>query len=161
MIELKLADEKLHDELVLVLKLFFSQQELDELACEFTVEQTVSGLDIYTKVTSNITDKVYESTQKIIDQKFPERYKKRYAKLELFYMLRDFRPDVILPWGSLTGIRPTKLTYELIKECNGDYMKAYKMLVDKFGVSVEKARIVKDIIKNQQFVIKNDNNIKQ
>ena len=39
MIELKLADEKLHDELVLVLKLFFSQQELDELACEFTVEQ--------------------------------------------------------------------------------------------------------------------------
>ena len=78
MIELKLADEKLHDELVLVLKLFFSQQELDELACEFTVEQNVSGLDIYTKVTSNITDKVYESTQKIIDQKFPERYKKRY-----------------------------------------------------------------------------------
>ena len=59
MIELKLSDEKLHDELVLVLKLFFSQQELDELAYEFTVEQTVSGLDIYTRATSNITDKLY------------------------------------------------------------------------------------------------------
>ena len=157
MIKLDLKDKKLHDELTLVLKLFFSQKELVELNYEFTVEQSVSGLDIYTKVTSNLTDKVYESTQKIIDKKFPERYKKRYAKLELFYMLRDFRPNVILPWGSLTGIRPTKLTYELIKECDGDYMKAYNMLIDKFGVSIEKAQIVKEIIKNQQFVIKNDN----
>ena len=49
-----------------------------------------------------------------LNLKFPDRYKKRYAKLTLFACLQKLNPNKNLPWGSLTGIRPTKLYYELI-----------------------------------------------
>jgi len=77
--------------------------------------------------------------------------------LALFDCLQGIFPEKILPWGSLTGIRPTKLYYELIKECNGDYMKAMNMLIDTFKVTYPKAQLVKEIIKNQKGIIKNDN----
>lgn len=157
MIKINVSDEKLLDELTLVLKLFFDSEEIENLNYEFNIEQNVVDLDIETKLTSNFDEKEYVSNEKIIDSRFPERYKKRYAKLLLFNLLKKIKPQKNLPWGSLTGIRPTKLTYELTKECGGDYMKAFNMLTTKFGVSLEKAKIVKEIIKNQSFVIKNDN----
>ena len=157
MIKINVSDEKLLDELTLVLKLFFDSEEIENLNYEFNIEQNVVDLDIETKLTSNFDEKEYVSNEKIIDSRFPERYKKRYAKLLLFNLLKKIKPQKNLPWGSLTGIRPTKLTYELTKECGGDYMKAFNMLTTKYGVSLEKAKIVKEIIKNQSFVIKNDN----
>lgn len=148
-------DEKLIDELVLVLKLFYTQEQIDSIDYVFDISQQVSDLEITTQI--NFSNKIYNSKDLIRDKKFPERYKKRYAKLLLYNILKELNPEKKLPWGSLTGIRPTKLYYELIKENQGDYMKALNELMTKFGVSYEKAMLVKEIIKNQRFVIKNDN----
>ena len=157
MINIVADNEKLIDELNLVVKLFYKQEEIDYSDITFNVQQTVKGLDISTCVTSNITDKVYKREDRVIDTKFPERYYKRYSKLALFQCLQELHPNKILPWGSLTGIRPTKLYYELIKENSGDYMKAMSILIDDFKVTREKAYMVKEIIKNQKDIIKNDN----
>ena len=156
MINIITENEKLIDELVLVAKLFYTEEEIESLDITFTIEQETKGLDISTAVRCSLNDKTFENKGKIVDTKFPIRYQKRYAKLCLFDCLQDLFPDTKLPWGSLTGIRPTKLYYELIKENNGDTKKAFHQLIDTFKVSYEKAMMVKEIYKNQQGVIKNE-----
>ena len=157
MIKVEVNNEKLIDELNLVVKLFYSENEIEENDIVFTVSQDVNNLDIHTVVTSSINTNSYVRDDKVIFISFPERYYKRYAKLALFSCLQDIFPEKILPWGSLTGIRPTKLYYELIKENNGDYLKAMSILIDEFKVTRPKAYMVKEIIKNQRDIIKNDN----
>lgn len=157
MINIVTDDEKLIDELTLVLKLFYKEDDLEKLDHSFFVLQNILGDQIHTEIKSTLNDKVYIDDCIIFDSKFPERYKKRSAKLMLFDLLQDVFPGKKLPWGSLTGIRPTKLYYELIKECDGDYMVALDLLVNRFKVTKEKAKLVKEIIKNQKNIIKNDN----
>lgn len=157
MIKINVSNEKLIDELNLVLKLFYSPNDIENLNIEFNVMQEVDNLDIHTNCTCSINDKVITREDKIRDIKFPDRFKKRYAKLSLFEMLQFIFPNKMLPWGSLTGIRPTKLYYELMKENNGDYMRAMNELIDDFRVTIPKAQLVKEIIKNQKNIIKNDN----
>lgn len=157
MIKINFDDEKIIDELILVLKLFYKEEEIDSISQEINIEQTQDENIIRTRISSTFNEKIFQNECKIADEKFPERYKKRSAKIALFDLLQDLFPDRILPWGSLTGIRPTKLYYELIKECKGDSMSAFDMFIDTFKVTKPKARLVKEIIKNQKDIIKNDN----
>lgn len=157
MIKIITTNEKLIDELNLVLKLFYTAQDIENSDITFHVNQSVNNLDITTECHSTINDNKITRTDKIRDVRFPDRFKKRYAKLALFDILQQLFPNKILPWGSLTGIRPTKLYYELIKEFDGDYMRAMNELIDEFKVTQPKALLVKEIIKNQKNVIKNDN----
>ena len=48
MIKINVSDEKLLDELTLVLKLFFDSEEIENLNYEFNIEQNVVDLDIET-----------------------------------------------------------------------------------------------------------------
>ena len=76
---------------------------------------------------------------------------KRAAKTALFMLLRDkfgFCP----PWGSLTGIRPTRLIYEAM-ERGLSLAEAEKWVQDSFFVSPEKARLLSEIVNMQQGVI--------
>ena len=69
MIKINVSDEKLLDELTLVLKLFFDSEEIENLNYEFNIEQNVVDLDIETKLTSNFDEKEYVSNEKIIDSR--------------------------------------------------------------------------------------------
>ena len=44
-----------------------------------------------------------------------KRYEKRCVKVAAFRACRRLFPDTNLPWGSLTGIRPTRLLRELVE----------------------------------------------
>ena len=84
-----------------------------------------------------------------IDENWSELYLKRCLKRFLKRDLYDFFSKVVgvsLSYGSLTGIRPTKLFYELLEE-NKDPQKE---MVDYFRVSESKARLVADIIDVQK-----------
>jgi len=157
MIKINVENERLLDELLYVVKLFYSQEEIDENDVEFNVIEEIIDDEILVKVTSSISSKTFEKRGKIKDNNFPERYLKRYAKLALFECLQDIFPDRILPWGSLTGIRPTKLFYELIKEHNGDKVSAMNEFVNEFKVTRGKAELVYKIIENQKGIVKSDN----
>ena len=152
MITINTDNEKLLDELNLVVKLFYTQEEIEDKDIQFNIEQTVNGLDICTKCTNSLNDTVVVRNDTIKDTKFPDRYTKRSAKLAVFEVLQSIFPNKVLPWGSLTGIRPTKLYYELIKEC-GSPSKAMDELIDTFKVTVPKAQLVREIIKNQNHII--------
>lgn len=157
MIIVNSTNEKLIDELNLVVRLFYSIQDIDKYDIDFNIKQEINNMDIHTECFCSTNNIIIVRDDKIRDVKFPDRFKKRYAKLALFEMLQKMFPEKILPWGSLTGIRPTKLYYELIKEHKGDYMKAMNELIEEFKVTLPKAQLVKEIIKNQNNIIKNDN----
>ena len=156
MINIVTNNEKFNEELQLVLKLFYSTDEIESLSHTFTVEQEINGEKIHTKAYSDIDDFTIIRDDKVKNKLFPLRFYKRYAKLSFYAILSHLFPNKILPWGSLTGIRPTKLLYELIDENKGDINKAMKVFTGDFDVSPPKALLAREIIKNQQGIIKND-----
>ncbi len=147
---LKTNDEKLYDELMLVLKLFYTKEEIE------TAKNIISHtIDIdYENITNTITingkkchtfSRVDKSNERIKNN--PYKYYKRYSKLLLYKTLSSITHKK-LPWGSLTGIRPTKLLYELAHEENSLDI-ATNRLIKEFYVSKEKAKVAKEIIQNQ------------
>ena len=60
-----------------------------------------------------------------------------------------------LPWGCLTGIRPTKLCYDLIKK-GIKKLSLVNFLKNYYSVSEDKAKLCLDIIQNQQPLEQND-----
>ena len=71
-----------------------------------------------------------------------KRVTKRYAKLSLYNFLSNkFKVD--LPWGALTGIRPTKLFYQQGED-------AERFLKDEMRVSQKKYEILESICQAQK-----------
>ena len=73
-----------------------------------------------------------------------KRYARRFAKLALYKALSS-ETGKEMPWGALTGIRPTKLAYSE-KERGNDFFPLFK----KFGVSRENAELVADVLASQE-----------
>ena len=80
-----------------------------------------------------------------------KRITKRYAKLSLYKALSRFF-GVDLPWGSLTGIRPTKLAYQQL-ENTGEFQNFF---IDTMKVSPEKTSLIQEIIDAQKGIYKKD-----
>ncbi|NLG24917.1 MAG: radical SAM protein, partial [Clostridiales bacterium] len=76
------------------------------------------------------------------------RMLKRAAKTGLFLLLRR-ETGVSPPWGSLTGIRPTRLIYEFLEQGN-DLDAAAGAIEDTFFVAREKASLLRDIVEMQR-----------
>lgn len=73
---------------------------------------------------------------------------KKLTKISLYELLSKFF-DKEMPWGALTGIRPTKLAHDLIKK--GMLIAEVKsFLQENYHVSKEKTELVCEIIKNQE-----------
>ena len=71
---------------------------------------------------------------------------KRYAKLGLYNLLSEFY-NKKLPWGSLTGIRPTRLAYANL-ERTGEFEDFFREL----GVSEENIDLTARVLKGQRGV---------
>ncbi|MBR2448710.1 MAG: coproporphyrinogen dehydrogenase HemZ [Clostridia bacterium] len=83
-----------------------------------------------------------------------KRLLKRYAKLSLYKGLSKFF-GIELPWGALTGIRPTKLAYQQAEK-GEDFTEFF---TDVMKVSAEKTALVKSILDTQKGIYeKNDLN---
>lgn len=77
-----------------------------------------------------------------------KRYQKRCVKIAAFRMMRRIY-DTSTPWGSLTGIRPTRLYRELLE---GGEAEADRMMLEEFDVKPEKLMLAKSICAVQQGV---------
>ena len=92
---------------------------------------TINGkVFAYGNLIGNVNDEIIE-----------KRLIKRYAKLSMYKALSKLL-NVNLPWGALTGIRPTKLAYSEIEE-NGDFKDFF---TDVMKVSKEKTELTKSVI---------------
>ncbi len=85
-----------------------------------------------------------------IEQK---RLLKRYAKLSLYKALSLFLSKE-LPWGALTGIRPTKLAYQQLEK--GEDFRSFFLYTMR--VSEPKIRLTEKVLKSQQGIYRKDEN---
>lgn len=85
------------------------------------------------------------------DETDKKRLIKRYAKLSVYKALSAFTGKN-LPWGSLTGVRPTKLAYDEIEK-NGDFTDFF---INTMKVSPEKTELVRRVIENQKGIYGKD-----
>ena len=81
-----------------------------------------------------------------------KRYAKRCMKACVFRTLRKAYPEKLIPWGSLTGIRPTRLLRELV-ETEG-YDEALRLMREEFDVEESKIRLADEINSVQLPVIR-------
>ena len=83
-----------------------------------------------------------------------KRLDKRATKSAIFSALKSFSGKV-LPWGSLTGIRPSKLVYDLLSDGNS-LDQARVLMQEKFSVSEKKSNLICDIVANQNGIYTRD-----
>lgn len=73
---------------------------------------------------------------------------RRGAKLAAFQAMQTLE-NRWLPWGALTGIRPTKLFRQLIQE-TGSEEAAARALTNTFAVTAQRVALVQDILHQQE-----------
>ena len=91
----------------------------------------------------------FEQKREVADDVEYKRFAKRFAKLA-FYDLLSRAKNVQLPWGALTGIRPTKLAYMSLAK-GEDFVKS----LGDMRVSTENIRLVQRILQTQEKIYKN------
>jgi len=76
------------------------------------------------------------------------RARKRQVKMALYGLLKQMT-KMDLPWGALTGIRPTRLLYEAM-DAGMDMHAARQHVMDEFDVSADRADLLCEIAEMQQ-----------
>ncbi len=151
--------ERIENDLFDVMHLFYPDKKLNEEKPILTHNLTRNKnliKNIYTIEDINESfsfeeEKEIKFAQDALEEK---RQIKRFIKLSLYKMLSNhFAKN--MPWGSLTGIRPTKIGYDLLKQGVEPYMLK-EALMENFLVSEEKAKLVSNVIQNQKCIIRND-----
>ena len=75
-----------------------------------------------------------------------KRYLKRGAKIAVFRAFKKFMPEKRMPWGSLTGIRPTKLFRELGDDAQQRFKIDFEVTDDKIALAKQICEIQRPII---------------
>lgn len=86
----------------------------------------------------------FKDEGQVSDQVEYKRLERRFAKLGLYVILSDLYGEK-MPWGALTGIRPTKLAYTE-QEAGRDFVP----LFEKLRVSKDNISLVKEVLKTQE-----------
>ena len=139
------------------------ESDLREVATAFGVDDTLEIKHIFKESEDRLVNTFVIKGQsyaygnlvpKNRDEIVNKRLIKRYAKLSLYKALSRVLGKE-LPWGALTGIRPTKLAYAEL-ENSGEFEEFF---TDVMKVSKEKTQLVKDILKTQKGIYeKNQDN---
>ena len=80
-----------------------------------------------------------------------KRYAKRAVKAAVFRALKHAFPERLIPWGSLTGIRPTRLLRELVSSLGRE--EAFRVMREEFDVTEQKLLLADEINSVQKPVL--------
>ncbi len=128
----------LENELMDVVRLF--QKRPTSICHSFRYENGV----FCNEFTVDGTPYLFEDKGQVCDEIEYKRLERRYAKLGLYHILSEFSGEK-MPWGALTGIRPTKMAY-MEKHAGRDYHGLFA----KMQVSKENVKLVDDILAAQE-----------
>lgn len=148
MFKLSTDKNELYDDLMSEIMLF------DDPSDYFIVEHFCETTDVYVNKVAIKTDKgikEYRFSEPVLrsnSQIRNTRYFKRAAKKAVYCAMKQFTGKQI-PWGSLTGIRPTYLAYEFLNE-GGSIDDIPTYLMNTFDVSPKRAVLARDIISAQR-----------
>ncbi len=135
----------LYSELFNVVRQFFPYERNEDIIVTHTFEK---GSKAVNKICVNGDDFIFTDEPVLAQDKLVlRRLELRQIKIALYKALQGYfkRP---LPWGALTGVRPTKLAYEMLSGgIRADGIASG--LIESYLVSQKKAELIQDIIANQ------------
>lgn len=157
MVKIKSNAEDLENDLQDLVNLFYGEEKNHQILHE----ELIVGETYYNRFFIENGDKNIEKNYENVISKSlsPLKIKslrKRHAKNALYDFLSK-KENKVLQWGSLTGIRPTKLARELIENGEAKDYTIAEFLQNTYKISEQKAKLIPRILKNQRCIIKNDN----
>lgn len=123
-------------------------------ADEFNIKHRFTERETSFGNTVTVNGKVYAYGNlkgKIDGEIEKKRLIKRFAKLSVYKALSKYC-EKDLPWGALTGIRPTKLAYQQMEK-DGQFAEFF---LDVMKVSEQKTALTKAVIDTQRGIYKKD-----
>ncbi|QUH21653.1 coproporphyrinogen dehydrogenase HemZ [Alkaliphilus sp. B6464] len=149
-----------------LLKLFYKQSEI-EISCvsfgEYVEEdfnrQIISKETLLTsmlvvKENKAIATSKLNGEEKIIEEQLDNKTEleikktiKRLIKKSLFKLLQKSK-NIEVPWGILTGIRPTKIVHELLENGFSEENIMYT-LINEYCIDTSKAKLLLDVAKTE------------
>lgn len=136
-----------------VVHIFFPQAEVVQGtpdACDLLHEHREDGNWIHD--TFHLEGESFAWTARIMGDRWEEkRRRKRALKQSCYYLLRR-HTGIQPPWGSLTGIRPTRLFYERLSR--GETLdEAHEAMIRQFDVRPDRVQLVEDTVLAQRGLI--------
>ncbi len=129
---------------------------------DLIIHEEVSNGELYVenfKIINPLKSKEFSYefiTEKELSDLRKKSIRKRRVKNYLYEIISN-EYSIKLPWGSLTGVRPTKFARDLVAYGEAKEHTIPEIMARDYFVDVEKARLVGKIIKNQRGIIRNDN----
>ncbi len=112
-------------------------------------ESAESGrVKVLLEARGRVGDTAAETYEKCADPLSEKRLHKRALKLALYRLLKN-ASGITPPWGSLTGIRPTRLVWAEMEK-GQTLAQAVDTVRRVFDVSPEKAALLREIVSSQQ-----------
>lgn len=123
----------------------------DGLVAYITHDEEYFIADVILRYAGNEYPYRHETAYRAENPMAEKRYLKRCLKVAVFRALRSALPATSLPWGSLTGIRPTSLLRELI--LTEGKARADEFMLNEFDVAPEKLALANEIVSVQQDIL--------
>lgn len=153
MIDFHISNEEYLNDLMELVRPFESRTDVDlKLDVDYVRQKDAIRISIYSDYFENF-QKHYAFPINSKNELERKRKEKRFLKIAIYRTL-SFLTGVNLPYGCLTGIRPTKLFLEIQNDFNDYGKSAREVFVDDYGVSEGKVNLVEKIV-NVQAPIRN------
>ena len=155
-----IVEHKYLDEVLSVIQLFYFGEKItqieqisnDDIVIKSSIQENMSICKIYKDNKEIIFCK--NSLENIQEDGFSNE-KKRIVKLTVFEAIQKIRP-LNMPWGILTGVRPTKKINEMLEQgFSTEDIK--RLLKEKYLATDEKINLAIDIAKIEKNILKNNN----
>ncbi|ADL51811.1 coproporphyrinogen III oxidase [Clostridium cellulovorans] len=148
MIKVKIAESKYTLEITHIIKLFYEYNEVELNSFDYDY-----NIDIDGKVT--IFDK---QNCKIYDYCFDDRFSYMDNIKKGVFLFFEGITKISPPWGTLTGIRPTKRVIELLKEGLNEDSIVNELMV-RFCCSIGKAKLAIEVAKTEISIVNTEKNV--
>ena len=154
-----IVEHKYADNVLSIIQLFYFGEKITQ------VDNVIEGIVIKSSIKNNMsTCAIYKDKKEIVylekplenvDENIFSDEVGRIVKLTVFEAIKKIR-NLDMPWGILTGIRPTKKINELIEQgLSTEHIK--NMLKEKYLATDEKIDLAMDIAKIEKRIIKDNN----
>ena len=158
MIYLNQNAEIYNNDIRAMLQAFFDNEKVvlvkEDTRLSLMVEYTVDS-DVETQiesggyVTFTLEDREgYHKSKTVVIDFLNKKVARNPLKAALYRMLSEYT-EKELPWGSLTGVRPTKIATELLEQ-GGDEDAIHKVYTDTYLTIPQKADICIEVAKKEQ-----------
>lgn len=141
--DLKIFNNDIYD----ILHIFENDVDFNKIKLDVSVENNKDLKECFVRVSLNCSQKLSKSIKLVNDKLIDKRNLKRVIKL-LIYKVISQNYNCQKPWGSLTGVRPSKIVYDLLDA--GYNLDDIPTIMERdYEVSKDKANLICSVVRNQ------------